>query len=230
MSSWETLQCENHPERIALERCEVCHKPLCAYCLYYTEDGQRLCHEHAEEARARGLRIEEPGTYAAQLIGAQAGATRKEERGRAANDDELYRGNSNDLMAFVGLMIAAISAAACCGGAYCLPLVGFVLSLVAVINAKKSYDPRRTRRLGAIGLLLSSVWVVVIAGCILMYGLSVSSLLNNLPRSNFYVATIVLPGGGGAVPSSTDTPVPSPTATATPETDEPSVRLVVTPE
>ena len=39
MSGWETLNCENHPERIALERCEVCNKPLCAYCLYYTGDG-----------------------------------------------------------------------------------------------------------------------------------------------------------------------------------------------
>jgi hypothetical protein len=232
MSDWETLHCENHPDRIALERCEVCHKPLCAYCLYYTEDGQRPCQEHAEEARRRGLRVEEPGTYAAQLIGAQAGATRKEERGRAASDEELYKGNSNDLMAFVGLLTSGISAAACCGGAYCLPLVGFVLSLVAVINAKKSFDPKRTRRLGVIGLLVSGVWVVVIASCILMYGLSVSSLISNLPRSNFYVATLSFSGSGsgGGGQNSTATPVSSPTYTATPEAEEPSVWLAVTPE
>ena len=220
---------ENHPDRIALERCEVCHKPLCAYCLYYTEDGQRLCQEHAEEARRRGLRVEEPDAYAAQLIGAQAGAARKEKSERAASDEELYRGNSNDLMAFVGVLIAAISAAACCGGAYCLPLVGFVLSLVAVINAKKSFDPRRTRRLGVIGVLVSGLWVVVIAGCILMYGLSISSIFSNFPRSNFYVATISFSSGGGSR-QSTDTPVPSPTYTLTPGTPEPSVWLVVTPE
>jgi hypothetical protein len=232
MSDWETLYCHHHPDRIALERCEVCHKPLCAYCLYYTEDGQRLCQEHAEEARRRGLRIEEPDAYAAQLIGAQAGATRKEARGRAASDDELYRGNSNDLIALLGVLMAGISAAACCGGAYCLPIVGFVLSLVAVINARKSFDPRRTRRLGVIGLLLSGIWVVVIAGCILMYGLSFPSIFSNLPRSNFYIATISFSsgGGGGGSQQSTDTPVPSPTYTVTPGTPEPSVRQSATSE
>ena len=60
MSDWETLNCEFHPERIALERCEVCGKALCAYCLYYTEDGQRLCAEHAESARAMGVQVDEP--------------------------------------------------------------------------------------------------------------------------------------------------------------------------
>jgi hypothetical protein len=228
MSGWETLNCENHPDRIALERCEACHKPLCAYCLYYTEDGQRLCQQHAEEARARGLRIEEPGVYAEQLIGAQAGAVRKEKRGRAASDEELYKGNSNDLMALIGMLVGVISVGACCGGGYCLPLVGFVLSLIALLNAKKSYDPKRTRRLGIIGLLLSGVWVVVIAGCIFLYGLSLSSMFSNLSNPNFYVATFSWPGSG-----STDTPTPSPTVTATPSpVDEsaPLVRLAVTPE
>lgn len=233
MSGWETLNCGNHPDRIALERCEVCHKPLCAYCLYYTEDGQRLCHEHAEEARLRGLSVEEPDAYAAQLIGAQAGATRKEKRGRKASDEELYRGNSNDLMALIGLLVGGVSVAACCGGGYCLPLVGFVLSLVALINAKKSFDPRRTRRLGVIGLLLSGVWVAAIAACFLIYGLSFSSILSNFPKSNFYVATISWSSGGGGSGSSqsTDTPVPSPTVTATPAAEvDSSVWSVVTPE
>jgi hypothetical protein len=227
MSGWETLYCENHPDRIALERCEVCHKPLCAYCLYYTEDGQRLCQQHAEEARSRGLRIEEPGVYAEQLIGAQAGALRKEKRGRAASDEELYKGNSNDLMAFIGMLVGVISLGACCGGGYCLPLVGFILSLIALLNTKKSHDPKRTRRLGIIGLLLSGVWVVIIAGCIFLYGLSLSSIFSNLSNPHFYVATFSWPSSG------TDTPTPNPTVTATPSPEDesaPSVRLVETPE
>lgn len=213
MSKYETLYCENHPDRIALERCEVCHRPLCAYCLYYTEDGQRLCHKHAEEARLRGLRIEEPDAYAEQLIGAQAGATRKEKRGLAASDRELYKGNSNDLLAFAGLLVGLVSLGTCCGGGYCLPFGGFLLSLMALINAKKSYDPRRTRRLGVFGLLLSGVWVVIIAGCIFLYGLSLSSIVSNLSNPNFYVATISWSSGGSAptaTPSPTDTPTPGP--------------------
>jgi hypothetical protein len=91
MSGQDTLYCENHPNRIAVERCEVCHKPLCAYCLYYTEDGQRLCQAHAEEARLRGTQIEEPGIYADQLIGAHR--CKLKETGLAAGDEGLYMGN-----------------------------------------------------------------------------------------------------------------------------------------
>ncbi len=162
MSGWEreTLYCTNHPDRIALERCEVCHKPLCAYCLYYTEDGQRLCHEHAEEARLRGMSVEEPEAYAAQLIGAQVWRDTQRETRPDANDEDLYKGNSNDLMAFIGdagrgvfgddvLRRDVLSATG----------RGLILSLVALFNAKKSFDPKRTRRLGVIGLLLSGVWV-----------------------------------------------------------------------
>ena len=53
--------CTNHPERAAIENCEVCGVPLCAYCLYYTNDGQRLCKQHADEAEAAGAFIRSPG-------------------------------------------------------------------------------------------------------------------------------------------------------------------------
>ncbi|NDJ79195.1 MAG: hypothetical protein GYB65_23340, partial [Chloroflexi bacterium] len=78
MSDWETLNCHYHPDRIAIERCEVCGRPLCAYCLYYAEDGTRLCEEHAETAQQAGMAVEEPGAYAEQLIGAQVGMQRKQ--------------------------------------------------------------------------------------------------------------------------------------------------------
>lgn len=210
MSQWEALTCANHPDRIALERCEVCQKPLCAYCLYYTEDGQRLCAEHAEEARKLGLRVEEPGAYADQLLGAQVGADRKTKRERDAVAAGVYTGNSTDLLGFIGLLVGGVSLVTCCGAGYCLPVVGFVLSLVALINARHSLDPRRTRRMGALGLLVSGVWVVIIAACVATYGLSISSAVTAFRGATWQWPTAV---------SATETPTPSPTPAPTPLPD-----------
>ncbi len=218
MSGWETLNCANHPDRIALERCEVCGKPLCAYCLYYTDDGQRLCAEHAEAARKLGVAVEDPAIYADQLIGAQIGALRKRKRGENAGDEDLYKGNSTDVLSLVGMLIGLITAAACCGAVYCLPVVGLVLSVMAVFGAKKAYDPRRTRRFGLIGMALSGVWVLVIAGCILTYGLSLTTLFraSSVSLQGNLIATL------NAHPTDTPTPAPSgsptPTVTAGPTT------------
>ena len=206
MSGWEKLTCRNHPDRIALERCEVCNKPLCAYCLYYTDDGQRLCEEHAEAARRMGVRIEEPAAYADQLIGAQVGASRKQKREQ--DSEGLYKGNSTDLLGFLGLLIGLISLAACCGAAYCLPVVGFVLSLIALINARDSYDPRRTRRMGWIGLLISGLWVVVLAACIAIYGISLSTAFSTVRGPTWYIPTS---------PPATSTPAPTATPTVSPD-------------
>lgn len=169
MSDTDQLYCHFHPERIALERCEVCRKPLCAYCLYYTDDGQRLCQEHAEQARALGMHVDDPAMYADQLLGAQVGADRKQKRSERAADEQLYRGNSNDIVSFVAMLIGVGSLAACCGAAYCLPVVGFALSLVALINARKAHDPRRTRRLGLVGMLTSGMLIAAVIACIALY-------------------------------------------------------------
>jgi hypothetical protein len=221
MTQSDTLYCAVHQDRIAVERCEVCRKPLCAYCLYYTEDGQRLCQAHAEEARRRGMRIEEPSAYAAQLIGAQVGADRKEKRGLTSGDSELYKGNSNDLMAFVGMLVGMITLTMCCGGACLLPIAGFAISVVALLNIGKSYDRRRTRRYAILGALLSGVWVLLIAACFMLYGLSIRTVFNNLSNPNFFQSTIVWQSGGStymtATPSLTPpTATPNPLATKTP--------------
>ncbi len=216
MAGWDTLYCTVHPDRIALERCEVCQKPLCAYCLYYTEDGQRLCHEHAEEARRRGMRIEEPGAYAAQLIGAQVGADRKEKRGLTSGDGDLYKGNSNDLMAFVGMLVGLITLTMCCGGSCLLPIAGLAISLIALLNTAKSFDPRRTRRYAIMGALLSGVWVLLIAACFMLYGLSFRAMFSNLSNPNFYQSTIIWQSGGSTNATATPSPTPQ-TATPTPQ-------------
>ncbi len=215
MSGWESLHCINHPERVALERCEVCHKPLCAYCLYYTGDGQRLCQEHAEEARLRGAQVEEPGAYAEQLIGAQVGASGKVKRGQQATDDNLYRGNSHDVTSFIGMLLALITAASCCGAGYCLPIVAFVLSLVGLLNAGKAFDPRRTRKYSLIGLLVSGGFVLVIVGCIALYSMSFTTLIRSASNSSWWPTV---------VPLVTDTPTPTSTPVITPSpTPDPAV-------
>ena len=209
MSGWDIANCVNPPDRIALERCEVCNKPLCAYCLYYTEDGQRLCAEHADQARRAGLRVEEPGAYAEQLIGAQAGIDFKRKRSAAAVDPGLYQGNSNDLMSLLGIVISVVSLAACCGGAYCLPLAGLVFSVIALINAKNAHDPSRTRKLGLVGVLVSGVWVLALAGCIAFYGFTVQRAITTSFSGPGW-QQLVFPTATPA--SATDTPTPTPTA------------------
>jgi hypothetical protein len=186
MNDWETLNCVNHPDRIAIERCEVCHKPLCAYCLYYAEDGTRLCEEHADVARRAGMRIEEPGAYAEQLIGAQIGMQHKQKHGQTHSEAGLYKGNSTDLMSLVGMLFGLMAFGACCGGAYCFPVVGFVLSLIALINARDSYDKRRTRRLGLIGLLASGVWMLAVVACIVVYVMALSGSITTWNFSTPY--------------------------------------------
>lgn len=167
MSSWTDQHCANHPGRIALEKCEVCGKPLCAYCLYYTEDGQRLCAEHAEQARQLGLQVEDPGAYADHLVGAQAGAIGKAKRGLTlADDPSLYHGNSTDLMALVGMLFSVLSITMCCGAFYCLPIIGFFVSLTALLTSRHAHDPSRTRKLGIVGLLASGGAVALVAACI----------------------------------------------------------------
>lgn len=204
MSGWETVGCANHPERLALERCEVCGKPVCAYCLYYTADGQRLCEEHAEEARLRGIAVEAPASYSAQLLGAQAGVAYKQKR-TAEQDDGLFRGNSNDLLGLIAVLIAVIALVSCGGGFYCLPPIGLILSMIAIFNAKKAHDPKRTRRYGVIGLLVSAIWLLLVVACIALF----------LAPLRVERATMTYPIG---VP--TALPVTPPTLTPTP-TDSP---------
>ncbi len=180
MSSWNAQNCVNHPGRIALEKCEVCGKPLCAYCLYYTEDGQRLCSEHGEQARQLGLQVEEPGAYAEHLVGAQAGAVGKAKRGVTfADDPSLYHGNSTDLMALVGMLFSVLSVTMCCGAFYCLPVIGFLVSLTALLTSRHAHDPGRTRKLGLVGLLASVGAVAVVVGC-LAFSMSPRFLTFNL--------------------------------------------------
>ena len=199
--------CVNHPERIAVENCEVCNNPLCAYCLYYTSDGQRLCKTHAEQAQAGGAFIRAPGTYAEGLIHSQIDASKRNVEG--ATPTPTYQGNSMDLVAFVGVVLGVISLASCFGASCLLLPLGFIVSLASLLSLRDAYDKSRTRRLAIIGMAVSGLGVLAIVGCIAVYVLGFSAMANNItPRviTTFQFATVQF-----GFP--TDTPTPRPTRT-----------------
>src|SRR5262245_59313715 len=154
--------CTNHPERAAIEDCEVCGTPLCAYCLYYTSDGQRLCKQHADQAEAAGAFIRSPGVYSGGLIPAQVGAAQPKSKVATA----LYEGNTSDVVALIGMLFAAVGLSILVPGVCCLVApVGFILSLVAMLGARDARNPKRTRTLAGIGIGLSGLWLLITVGC-----------------------------------------------------------------
>jgi hypothetical protein len=169
--------CINHPERAAIEHCEVCGSPLCAYCLYYTSDGQRLCQTHAEQAEAAGAFVRSPDVYADGLIPAQVEASRKSASSPAAP----YEGNTPDVTALIGMMIAVVSLLMCIPGFNCLlGPVGLIVSLVALATSRDARNRSRTRIMAGIGIGLSSLWMLVVIACIATYFVPLVSISTNL--------------------------------------------------
>lgn len=153
--------CAVHPDRTAIERCEVCSQPLCGLCLWYVEDGRRLCQEHAGEAADQGLQVESPDTYAEAIGTVSPAHTRSVIAGNAnPNSKGVYQGNSQDLGAFLAALLGLVTIFSCMGGAYCLPIVGLALGIFAYANAGKAIDPRRTRILAGTG--------IGVGGCLLL--------------------------------------------------------------
>ncbi|MBZ0315756.1 MAG: B-box zinc finger protein [Anaerolineae bacterium] len=228
----ETVYCENHPDRAAIEHCEVCEKALCGYCLYYTVDGQRLCKEHAMQAEAQGVQVISPAIYAAGIIPAQARATESAEKveeevrkikGAIAGKKVMYQANNNDVMAFVALLVSVITVPSlCCMGGACLPLVGFLLSVLALVNAKDAVDTKRTRQQAFIGLGVSGVFGLGIAACIAFYAVAMAGAFQSnssfnyyFPTSNptyYYYLTPSVQPIATSTPRSTATPSPSATS------------------
>lgn len=148
--------CANHPDHVAIEHCEDCHRPLCDLCLWYADDGRRLCASHARAYESTGGEVHPPETYDEAL------------QPRELDDPLLptppdrapYRGNSYDMYAALAVVMGATSLASCMGFVYCLPLISGVIGLVAMTNAKNALDPQRTRTLGAIGLGIGLVGLI----------------------------------------------------------------------
>ena len=163
------LSCANHPDRAAVENCEVCGKPLCNYCLYYTDDGQRLCRQHAVEAAKQGLGFNPPETYSMGILSSQARAADRRDaeldpdiapKGAISGPSVLYRANNADLMAFVGMIAGVFTVMSLCSSGLCIPIAGAGLSIAALISAKDAVDTKRTRLQGWIGLAASGTLLV----------------------------------------------------------------------
>jgi hypothetical protein len=224
-----TLDCSNHPDRAAIEKCEVCGKPLCGYCLYYTDDGQRLCEQHAQIAKQNGLTIIPPAVYADGIIASQAEAKRQalaerninatfdlsdlevpKPKGAVSKNRAIYQGNNNDLNAFLGMLFGVLSFSACCGLIYCLPFAAVLMGFMAIVNAKEAIDPRRTRQQGYIAILTGGVFALGIAGCVIFYvatiaGASTLGATTYNPTLFTFPTNTVTPA-----PISTHTPTPNP--------------------
>ncbi len=157
-----TEVCNVHPNRAAVEHCEVCARPLCGSCLWYAESGERLCEEHALEWRAEGREIYEPERYAEVIAYSELSAHRPSAR-RAA-----YKGNSSDVMGLVALVIGGAVMLSCFGFWYLLPLVAFLFGLIGMLQAHDAIDPGRTRILAGLGLASGGLFLLFFFGILLM--------------------------------------------------------------
>jgi hypothetical protein len=154
--------CANHPDIAAVEHCEICGRPLCGHCLWYEEDGRRLCENHAMEVKAAGGKVLPPETYAEAidpgLVRRPAGATAE----AVMPGQKLYQGNSQDLGALIAAVVALTTLASCAGGAYCLPIFALILGVAMYSNASAAQDPRRTRNLAGIGIGVGALFLFLI--------------------------------------------------------------------
>jgi uncharacterized membrane protein len=139
--------CINHPDHAAIERCEVCSDPLCDLCLWYAEDGRRLCEEHAREHEQAGGEVQSPDLY--------EGGIRVREA-EPAVDTAPFRGNDNDLIAAIAAMFGLTSLMNIFGLALCMPILALVMGIVTLTSRSKSIDPGRTRTLGILGIVLAA--------------------------------------------------------------------------
>ncbi|MBL8059002.1 MAG: hypothetical protein JNK29_20010 [Anaerolineales bacterium] len=150
--------CYQHPDRLAVEHCETCQRPVCAACLWYAESGERLCPEHAAAALQAGRHVTPPEHYAEGIPHSQASAA------RLPQAEAPYKGNSTDLTALAALMAGLASALACFGLTYVLPLIAFILGLVAWLQARDALNPQRARRMSLVGLAGGGVFLLAVLG------------------------------------------------------------------
>ena len=226
--------CQKHPARAAIEHCEVCNIPVCNFCLYYTDDGQRLCETHAREAHTLGLGFNPPEVYADGLLAGQADAARHRKsklnqalpalpitKGAVSGSRVMYQANNTDLLAFIAMLTGIFGVIAICSSGLCLPPLGFLMSIFALVSAKDAVDKKRTRNQAIIGLITSGIFFLGIAGSIALCAWSISAA-NNTPN---YYPTLSPFGTPSPIPWRTRAPIQ--TFTPTPEdVDNPAAYVI----
>jgi hypothetical protein len=83
-----------------------------------------------------------------------------------------FVGNSNDVLAIAAATSAAIVAFTCLTagyGLYCLPVVPILLGSIALVNARVSVNPDRTRRWGWISLGTGGAALLIVAAMLVLF-------------------------------------------------------------
>ena len=135
-----------------IERCEVTGVPLCAGCLWYTEDGRRVSERVAKQCALDGQVVYSPQTYLNQL-GLAAELPRLPE----VPPLNTSRRNGNDTVAMLAGISGIISIATCFGVgiALCvppLPLLPLLLGGIGLAGACHAGNPQQARLLSWLGI------------------------------------------------------------------------------
>ncbi|MBI5031840.1 MAG: hypothetical protein HZB51_15025 [Chloroflexi bacterium] len=83
-----------------------------------------------------------------------------------------FVGNFNDVLAIVAATLAGVTAFGCLTmfyGLYCLPGITLIIGAVALVNAKASVQPDRTKRWGWISLGTGGVFLVIMVALIFLF-------------------------------------------------------------
>jgi hypothetical protein len=115
---------------------------------------------HGELWQLQGKAVSPPERYADGIAYSQISAA------EPPKPQIPYTGNSNDLNAFIALLMGIASVLACYGFWYVLPVAGFLLGLMAWLHARDSLNPRRTKWLAGGAMASSGVLLLVAFGFI----------------------------------------------------------------
>jgi hypothetical protein len=103
-----------------------------------------------------GRHVTPPEHYAESHQHSQASAARPPEA------QAPYKGNSTDVAALAALITGIAAVLTCFGLTYVLPLIAFILGLVAWLQSRDALNPRRARWMGLAGLAGGSLFFVAV--------------------------------------------------------------------